>query len=215
MRFWYRFCRLLAHIGFVFYFRGRAFDYSRVPLTGGVILASNHQSFLDPVLAGVALERECDFMARDTLFTNPRFRYLIESLNAFPVKRGAADVGAIKETLRRLKSGRLIVVFPEATRTTDGSIAQMQPGIILIARKARVPIVPTLILGAFEAWPRTSPFPLPRRIVVAYDHPISPEELSQGDEQMWIDEIRRRIVAMQERYSQPVRAPAAPCLLVR
>src|SRR5262245_28199568 len=108
MRPWYRFCRWLCHGVFLVFFRGRVYGRDNVPLEGGVLLACNHQSYLDPVLATLALPRECHYMARDTLFRNPQFRRMIESLNAFPVKRGTADIGAIKETLRRLKNGALV-----------------------------------------------------------------------------------------------------------
>src|SRR5258706_10400934 len=96
MRLYYRACQILAQFVFTAYFRGRVFGVENVPLTGGVLLACNHQSFFDPVSSMLAIPREGNFMARDTLFLNPLFKRLIESLNAFPVRRGAADVGAVK-----------------------------------------------------------------------------------------------------------------------
>lgn len=200
MRLWYRFCRVLCQIGFYGFFRGRVHGVEQVPMVGGVVLIANHQSFLDPVLATVALPRECHYMARDTLFRNRWFRRLIESLNAFPVKRGTADLGAVKETLKRLKAGGLVTLFPEATRTHDGSIAPMQPGGVLIARKAGVPVVPTLIAGAFEAWPRQARFPRPRRIVVAYGEPVYPAEFEGLSDDECIARIRGRIVEMMQQY---------------
>ncbi len=165
------------------------------------MLACNHQSFLDPVLATQALSRECAYMARDTLFRHPIFKKLIESLNAFPIKRGTADISAVKETLRRLKMGQLITAFPEGTRTLDGSIQAMQPGSVLIARKARVPLVPTLILGAFEAWPRNAIVPRPfSPVIVAHSEPILPEQLDALSDEACIELVRNRIVAMMEHY---------------
>jgi 1-acyl-sn-glycerol-3-phosphate acyltransferase len=200
MRLWYRFCRIMSQALFTGLFRGRVFGARRVPRTGGVLLVCNHQSFLDPVLATLALPRECHYMARDTLFRRPFFRRLIESLNAFPIKRGTADVGAIKETLRRLKAGHLVTTFPEATRTEDGSMGAMHPGVILLARKARVPIVPTVILGAFEAWPRHSPLPKPHGILVAYSEPLRPETLAELSDEECIRTVRDRILGLLERY---------------
>ncbi|MFH1746480.1 MAG: lysophospholipid acyltransferase family protein [Planctomycetota bacterium] len=173
-----------------------------MPTSGGVLLVSNHQSFLDPVLATLALPRECHYMARDTLFRNPFFRWLIESLNAFPIKRGVADLRAIKETLRRLKNNQLVVTFPEATRTTDGSIRAMQPGVILLARKANVPIVPTLILGAFESWPRHARLPKPHPVIVAYGPPLAPALLKSLDDEECIRQVRARILDLQRLYQQ-------------
>ena len=200
MRPWYRFCRAGCHVLYTFFWRGRIFGRWNVPLRGGVLLVCNHQSFLDPMLATHALGRECHYMARDTLFRNAFFRRLIESLNAFPVKRGTADIGAIKETLRRLKRGALITAFPEGTRTPDGRVHAMQSGVVLIARKAGVPIVPTLILGAFESWPRQAPVPRPRPIIVAYGEPLWPEEIHKAGGDQCIRIVRERIVGMMEHY---------------
>lgn len=200
MRPWYRFCRILCQLTFLFFFFGRVHGRRNVPLRGGVLLVCNHQSFLDPVLATLALERECDYMARDTLFRRPFFRKLIESLNAFPVRRGTADLGAIKETLRRLKNGRLVTIFPEATRTTDGTIAPMQPGVILIARKTGAPLVPTLISGAFEAWPRHLPLPRPSPVVVAYGEPLTPAQMEGRSDEECIEIVRQRILELGRRY---------------
>jgi len=200
MRRYYRICRLITQALFLLLFRGRIFGTRKVPREGGVLLVCNHQSFFDPVLATLALPRECHYMARDTLFANRLFRRLIESLNAFPIKRGAADIGAVKETLRRLKRGALVTAFPEATRTTDGSIGSMQPGVVLLARKAGVPLVPTLILGAYEAWPRHAAFPRPQPVIVAYGRPLWPEEMKELTEEGCMDVIRGRILAMMQRY---------------
>lgn len=209
MRPWYRFCRFLCHVFFLGFLRGRVFARENVPVQGGVLLVCNHQSFLDPVLATLGLPRECHYMARDTLFAHAWLRPLIESLNAFPVRRGTADIGAIKETLKRLRGGALVTVFPEATRTADGAVAPMQPGVVLIARKAQVPLVPTLILGAFEVWPRRAPLPRPSPVIVAYGEPITSDQLATLTDQQAIDCLRDRILALMAAYrSHPLVAGA-------
>jgi 1-acyl-sn-glycerol-3-phosphate acyltransferase len=200
MRRYYRCCRVVAHALFLLLFRGRVFGTRNVPLEGGVLLVCNHQSFLDPILATLALPRECHYMARDTLFRNPWFRKLIESLNAFPIKRSAADIGAIKETLRRLKKNALVTVFPEATRTSDGRVRPMQPGVVLLARKADVPLVPTLILGAYEVWPRQAALPRPAPVIIAYAEPLWPGQMKGRPDDECIDIVRSRILDMMARY---------------
>lgn len=157
-------------------FKVRIKNRGNIPQKGGVLLICNHQSFLDPVLAGLGLRRECHYVARDSLFRNAFFKKLIESLNAFPVKRGQADVGAIKESLRRLKKGNIVVLFPEGTRTKDGRIRAMLPGLAAVAQKARVPVVPTLIDGAYQAWPRTKKLPGTGSVIVQYGKAIYPED---------------------------------------
>ncbi len=201
MRLGYKLCRYVAQLLYIALFRGRVFGTHHVPLQGGVLLVSNHQSFLDPVLATHAIPRECNYMARDSLFRNPKFRTLIEYLNAFPVKRGTADMGAIKETMRRLKAGKVVLAFPEATRTHDGTIGSMRAGMVLLARKTRVPIVPTLIDGAFEAWPRTAKLPRLHGITVAYDAPLTPHEHPEWNDDACVEHVRDRLLALQQRYS--------------
>jgi 1-acyl-sn-glycerol-3-phosphate acyltransferase len=178
MRLFYRLLRFIAQMLFLVYLRGRAFHRRRVPQNGPVLLACNHQSFMDPVLAALALHREANFMARDTLFRQRHFGRLINGLNAFPVRRGAGDVAAVKEILRRLRDGGLVVVFPEATRTADGRTGRVNANAMAIAKKSAATIVPTVIDGAFDAWPRHRPVPLPATVHVTYGRPITAGELA-------------------------------------
>lgn len=162
---------IACHLGATM-FRYRAHGAQHVPKTGGVILACNHQSFLDPVIAAMGTGRLVTFMARDSLFKFLPFRLLIESLNAFPVQRGTADLGAMRQSLRRLRDGWALLVFPEGTRTKDGSLGSMRGGIGVLASRARVPVIPTLIQGAFEAWPRGEKLPHPSPIECRYGAPL-------------------------------------------
>ena len=178
MRPWYRFCQQSLQVLFCSFLRMRAWNRENVPLSGPVLLVSNHQSFLDPVLCGVGLQRELDYIARDSLFHNPAFAWLIRSLNAFPIQRGHADLAAIRSVIDRLRTGRAVVLFPEGTRTTDGRISPIKGGFELIARKAKATTVPVVVDGAFEAWPRTQLLPGFGHINVMYGKPVSPEEAS-------------------------------------
>lgn len=206
VRLYYRVCRYFCRLGFVGAFRGRVFHAERVPRTGGVLLACNHQSFLDPVLAALSLPRECHFMGRDTLFEKPAFRRLIESLNCFPIKRNTADLRAIKESLRRLRGGAAIVTFPEGTRTPDGEVHELQAGAVLIARKAGVPIIPTVIAGAYEVFPRHQKLPRFGRIIVAYGEALLPAQMEQWPDETCVGEVQRRVVEMYARYRPLLRS---------
>jgi len=170
---WYRLCQQAARVLFVLLFGLRVHHRRRFPRTGGVLVVANHQSYLDPILAAVGMPRAFHPMARESLFRFAPFRWLIGSLYAFPVRRGTADLAAVKEALRRLKAGGVVLVFPEGTRTRDGSIGPMHGGPAAIAARAGVPIVPMVIDGAFEAWPRTRVLPRPHRIRVACGWAVS------------------------------------------
>jgi 1-acyl-sn-glycerol-3-phosphate acyltransferase len=204
MRLYYRFCRFLCQWLSTLYFKGRCHGLHHLPPEGGVLLVSNHQSYMDPVLAAMALPREGSYMARDSLFRNRFFGRLIGSLNAFPVRRGEADLSAIKEALRRLKQGHALLIFPEGTRTPDGTIRAMLPGVGAIAKKARVPIVPTLIDGVYQTWPRDRALPRPGNVIIEYGRPMMPAEYEHLSPEDLMAEIRRRLIAMQHRWHSRV-----------
>ena len=195
MRLYYRFMRFLSQAAFLLYFRGRVFGARGFPRSGSVLLVSNHQSFIDPILVTCALPRESNYMARDTLFANPFFKRLIGSLNAFPVRRGVADVGAVKETLRRLKDGKVVVVFPEGTRTRDGSIGPIKPNSLSIARRAGAAIAPAVVDGAFQIWPRTKRLPRPGTVYVTYAEPITAEQVRDWPEEQLVRVVTERMHA--------------------
>jgi 1-acyl-sn-glycerol-3-phosphate acyltransferase len=176
---WYGFCQFLSIWILLPLFRVRVRGRENVPRRGGVLVASNHQSYLDPVLVGLGLNRQIHIMAREGLFRVPGFRRLIRSLNAFPVRRGASDREAVRRAVEILSSGRLLVMFPEGTRTRDGRLQKPKRGLNLLARKAGVPVVPALIDGAFEAWPaHRRLFEVLRPVRVAFDRPLEPEDAS-------------------------------------
>lgn len=171
---WYGFLRILAQLAFPAFWRYRSFGRKNVPRRGGVLIACNHQSYVDPVLIGVGLNRQIHIMARRSLFHKyVLFRWLISSLNAFPLNDSGIDVGAIKEAIRRLKRGNIVLMFPEGTRTRDGSIGEIHPGIAMMAKRSGSPVVPAVIDGAFEAWPRTGKlFRFGPAVRVAFGRPI-------------------------------------------
>ncbi len=173
MRWWWLFCLLLIRVGGAALWKLRAFGTANLPRTGGVLLASNHQSVLDPPLVAACLfPREMHFMARRSLFRNPVFGAIIARCNAFAIERDAADVKGVKEAIARLAAGKILLVFPEGTRTRNGSIGPMKSGVGTLAERAAVPIVPVLIEGAFEAWPKGALLPRPGRIRIVFGRPL-------------------------------------------
>jgi 1-acyl-sn-glycerol-3-phosphate acyltransferase len=165
------------------------------PAEGGALVCANHQSMFDPPLVGMTCSRRMNYLARDTLFRIPVLSQLIKFFGAIPIDREGGGLAGLKETLRRLKAGELVLIFPEGTRTRDGQVARLKPGFIAVARRSRVPLVPVGLDGAYQAWPRTSPLPRGGRIAVVIGDPIAPArvaELSDGD---LLAELERRILA--------------------
>jgi len=164
-----------------------------IPKRGGALLISNHQSYLDPVLLGVQIERQISFIAKSELFEHPALAWLIKMLNTFPVRRGQSDVSAMKEALRRIHEGQILTMFPEGTRTTDGNLLPMQPGIALLVKRAQVPVIPAVIDGSSKAWPRKTKFPLHHPIRMMYGPPL---EVSNMKGSQIIDHIRHTFQTM-------------------
>lgn len=173
---WYALCQLSCQLGMTLIFHYRVWGREHVPRRGGALLVSNHQSFFDPVLVAVGLPRQVHYMARESLFHQRAFAWLIRSLNAFPLRREGVDVGAMREAVSRLRRGELVLVFPEGTRTVDGDIQPLRRGVELLARQGRAPIIPLVIDGAYEAWPRHRRLPHPGRIHVLFGAAFGLEE---------------------------------------
>jgi len=119
-----------------------------IPRLGGLIVASNHISFWDPPLVGAALPREAHFLAKEELFSNPVLGPVIRSVNAIPIRRGAADLSGLTRAMETLKRGGALLMFPEGSRMRDGELHPARPGVGLIAVQADVPIVPCYISGS-------------------------------------------------------------------
>ena len=134
-----------------------------IPATGPALLIANHQSFFDPLLVGLGTRRHLCFLARKSLFKNPAFTWLIRMLNGVPIDQEGVGKEGIKEILGQLRSGQAVVVFPEGSRTSDGRMHPLRPGIHLLIKRGQAPIVPVGIAGAIDALPhwRTLPTPAP------------------------------------------------------
>jgi 1-acyl-sn-glycerol-3-phosphate acyltransferase len=154
------------------YFRWRVFGAENVPLTGGVIIASNHASFLDPPLVGSGLKRDINYLARESLFRFPGIGALLRSWNAVPVDRDGGGAKGLKIILDRLLQGNGIILFPEGTRTKDGKLQPARSGIGLTVIKSTAPVVPVRVFGTFEAYGRRHKLPRPHRVMLKYGQPM-------------------------------------------
>lgn len=195
-RVWYRSLWVITRLGFELAGGFRASGLENVPETGGALIASNHLSYLDVFVLGIASPRPLNYVARASLF-RPPLSWLIRSVGGFPIDREGSGTAGLKETLRRLRGGSVVLIFPEGTRSFDGALGPLKPGFAALAR-AGAPIVPAAIAGTFEAWPRGRRFPRPHPTRVHFGPPIRPEELAGISAQELTERLQARLLACQQ-----------------
>ena len=167
----YRFTRFTFSIFFRIWFRWKVLHRERVPVEGGVILASNHVSYLDPVYVVSALERMVVGLARESAFNVPLGGRILRSWRVIPVDQSGTGRG-LKTFLSRLRSGDAVVMYPEGTRSPTGQIRAPQPGIGLIIIKSTAPVVPIKLFGAYEAYARHHWLPRPYQVQIKFGEPL-------------------------------------------
>lgn len=175
----YRIAWLLSRLLHYTYFHGRHYHADRVPMTGGVILAANHASVLDPPVIGGGFNRIVNYLARRTLMDIPVFGTLLRQLSVVPVDRDGSGGAGLKAILNRLMEDGIILLFPEGTRTPDGKMQPARSGIGLTVIKSTAPVVPVRVNGTFLALSRFMKFPRPRRVTVIYGEPMRFEKLRE------------------------------------
>ena len=192
-RLWYRYLQVSFRLVFAGLFHLRCTGRENEPAAGGAMVLANHQSMFDPPLIGAMLERRMNYMARETLFAFAPLRWMIQSVDAIPIDRDGLGLSGLKETLKRLKRGEMVLIFPEGTRSYDGEVGPLKPGFSALARRAKVPLLPIGIDGAYQAWPRDHAFPGLSTIHVHIGKPIPAEEAAAADERELVAEVERRI----------------------
>lgn len=157
----------LCRLFFTVYCPRRCYNLELVP-SGPVILASNHESFIDPFLVGAVLKRPLHFLARDNLFRSV-IGMILRVVNAVPVNREGGGAAGLRAILGRLQDGGGILIFPEGTRTSDGHLQQGRSGIGLLVLESSpfIPVVPVRVL-TYNVWGRHRPIPQPGRVFVQF-----------------------------------------------
>lgn len=189
---WYRLVQVTTATWLAALWGWRATGRDNVPPSGGALLVSNHASFLDVFVLGISLRRPLNYVARSTLFL-PGLGWFIRSLGGFPIQREGMGAAGMKETLRRLRDGGLVTLFPEGTRTRDGELGPLKSGIAVLVARAGVPVVPAAVAGTFEGWPRWRLLPRPHPVRIHYGAPIRPEDLQGMDSEAVTALVRRRM----------------------
>lgn len=178
---------------------------NNVPDKGGFIIMSNHSSFWDPPIVGSGIwKRHLKFMARDTLFVSV-WGQLLKWMGAFPVKRGIIDRNAYDTLINYIKSGEVVVFFPEGTRSPDGNIQNGKPGTGMLIYNSKAKVLPVYIHNSWKAWPKNK-FPrLFIPITIVFGEMMSFDEFfkKEPSKELYIeitDKVIERIKQMQQNY---------------
>lgn len=174
-------------------FRYRRRQRERMPLTGPVLIVANHGSYLDPLLVGAISNRPLRYLARSTLFRGA-FGELIRRMGAVPVERDGVGVGGSRTILAALAHGDPVLVFPEGTRSPDGRLGRLRPGVVRIAQRSGAPLLPVWIEGSARAWPKGARVPRPRAVTVRVGEPYRIG--ATADPRQEIDALRSRLLAL-------------------
>lgn len=165
-----------------------------IPATGGVILAPNHISYADPPAVGSAISRQVHFMAKEELFKGLLGK-AIRKVGSFPVKRGTADRRAIKQALNILETGRVLCLFPEGTRSTDGNLQKAEVGLGMIALKSGAPVVPVAVIGTDKVMPSGGQRPKRCKMKLVFGKPLYFNDLSDAnDARQSMEEVGNRVM---------------------
>lgn len=207
---WLRFCYDLLYVPVVWLaillFSTRTRGRFNVPQSGPFLVIANHQSAIDPLLIGLAVNRPMRFLARRTLFKPRIFGWLISSLGAIPLNHDMSGKEGLKTGLELLKAGNGLLIFPEGTRTRDGHIQPLKPGVILLIRRSKAPIIPVAVAGPFQAmppkawFPRMCPLFLPATdaaLSCVVGEPLESETLAKMDNDELLAFLQTRLVEVQ------------------
>ncbi len=158
-------------------FRPKVVGTENILLKGGVLIVSNHPTYLDPILLAIYAPRPFSFVAKRPLFHMPVIRTFLWLTDCIPVEQDAPDRRALRLSIRKLRDGDALVIFPEGTRSDYGKLRPFQLGPAMIAAEAKSPIVPCGLAGVYESWRMDAPIPKPAPVSIVFGKPFMPEIL--------------------------------------
>jgi 1-acyl-sn-glycerol-3-phosphate acyltransferase len=195
-RIWHEFWRFIS-VGLVWLmYRVTVYGKENIPRQGAAVILSNHQSFLDIMLCQGWLRRPLYFVPRDTLFVG-FWGWMIDSFYTIPINQDKPGLQSMKAIIDILKRGHIVCLYPEGSRTLDGKIAEIKPGFSLLVRRSGAPIIPMVVDGVYERWPRGQKFPkLGGRVGVMYGTPIPADRIKNLGEEKFIAEFNQTLQTM-------------------
>lgn len=203
----YGFSHYWIRVCYNLFFQGEVSGTQFLPASGPFIIASNHASHLDPPFVGCQTFHQLTFVARKSLWNSPPARWWLDGVGTIPLDRDAgSDLGAMRRIIGALQSGKIIILFPEGTRSPDGNLQPAKPGVGMIACRTGVPVVPARIFGSFQALGKGRRLRLNCPVSVAFGPSLSPAEYDQPDRGKERYQIAsERIIKAIERLTKPER----------
>jgi 1-acyl-sn-glycerol-3-phosphate acyltransferase len=205
---WYDLNHSAVWAGLTLGFSVRVEGSRHVPWRGPALVVANHESFLDPLLVGMAVVRRPYYLARKTLFRNRLFGAYLRSVNCVPVDQEGVAKEGLKTVLGLLHAGQAVILFPEGERTGTGEMQPLRPGVQLLIKRGMAPVVPVGVAGSFQAYsrhqklPTLSPLFLPATgaaVAVSVGRPIDPHRLAALPRDVLLAELEKEIRKARER----------------
>lgn len=207
---WYAFVKAILAAWFRLQFRLRAEGVGHEPSSGAVLVVANHVSALDPLLVGVKMRRRCAFMAKEELLRVPVLGRVLRTLGVFAVRRGEPDRRSIRTALDLLAQGRVVIMFPEGTRSPDGRLQRAEPGAALLALRSGATVLPAVVVGSHRALPRGRWWPRRVPLVVRFGPTIQVPRVEGRVDRAMLAEWGERFMAALAALLPPEQQPLAP-----
>ncbi len=176
------------------YFGLRVEGAQHVPLTGGLLLAANHASYLDIPLLGCGVHRRLWYMGRRDLFPVPGLKWLFRGLGWIPIRPDRLDRQGFHAAIELIRNGKAVVIYPEGGRTVTGKLRHGKPGLGIIVAQTQCAVVPVHIDGTFDAMPPGSGWPKPRRVTLRFGEPMTFGDLVARSEKAFYQEVSRQVM---------------------
>lgn len=191
--FWWTVSRFAVLVICKLWFRVRFEGADKLPKEGSVLLVSNHSSYLDPGIVGISARRPVGFLAQAGLASFAPCRWWLAQVGVTLIDRDAPSKAAMRFISDCLKAGEVVGIFPEGTRSADGSVDSFKGGVEFLVRRSKTTVVPIGIDGSHRAYPRGSWFPRPRKVIVRYGEPWTAEAvLAKGG----VDALRQKVAEL-------------------
>lgn len=189
----YKIARLFFAIIAKTLFRFVSYGRENMPEKSGILIATNHKSYLDPVIIGIGARRPVRYLARKTLFRNPIFARLISSVGAIPIQRDGFSREGMENAISIIKSGQVLALFPEGTRSPTEELLEGKPGVGMVALKSKAVIIPGFIKGSDKVLPRGAKLLGRGQISIKFGPAVNVDDLRQGEytKEKYVEAVRR------------------------